>query len=549
MIDSILKIKEYNCFGEDFEGYDSIYPLNIIIGRNNSGKSSLLDIIELFLNKDPNIKGDYKFLYSKKLTEEDIGTVFIPGTTGGGLSGDHWQFGQNYLGTILTMEVYKKSRQLIDISLKLGNPHVDSYITEMAKKCTISLKEYKVKRLRAERHIVPEEDMERVVQEDGAGATTIIQRYITKSDLPSELVEKQFLNELNKIFEPDLKFIDIVVQQSGILWEIYLEEEGKGRIALSKSGSGIQTVILILIYIHLIPHSENKLLSNYLFLFEELENNLHPALLRRLFLYIKDVALKNKAYFFITTHSNVVIDLFNNDNSAQILHVIHDGKYSKVKKVKAYAEIKGVLDDLDIRASDLLQSNGIIWVEGPSDRIYLNKWIELYSNGELKENAHYQIVFYGGRLLSHLSADSNIDPDLINILKVNNNCIFLMDSDKKRKNESLNDTKSRIKNELNNINGYVWVTKGREIENYIPEEILSAYLGKDKLPTFEQYEALNEYLDNVKKKEGNKYLSNKVLFAEKIRTYMNETNYYLKYDLKDQLRGVINFIKKWNGIN
>ena len=33
-----------------------------------------------------------------------------------------------------------------------------------------------------------------------------------------------------------------------------------------------------------------------------------------------------------------------------------------------------MLNDLDVRASDLLQSNGIIWVEGPSDRIYIKRW-------------------------------------------------------------------------------------------------------------------------------------------------------------------------------
>lgn len=30
------------------------------------------------------------------------------------------------------------------------------------------------------------------------------------------------------------------------------------------------------------------------------------------------------------------------------------------------------LDDLGVKASDLLQANGIIWVEGPSDRAYIH---------------------------------------------------------------------------------------------------------------------------------------------------------------------------------
>jgi len=106
-------------------------------------------------------------------------------------------------------------------------------------------------------------------------------------------------------------------------------------------------------------------------------------------------ALKYNTTFFITTHSNVVIDLFQNDREAQLLHVTHNGTSAKTKTVKNFVDNKGILDDLDIRSSDLLQSNGVIWLEGPSDRIYLKKWIELFSDIELKEGLHYQCVFYG----------------------------------------------------------------------------------------------------------------------------------------------------------
>ena len=44
--DTIFKVKGYKGFQDDFSGFDSIKPINIIIGRNNTGKSSLLDIIE-----------------------------------------------------------------------------------------------------------------------------------------------------------------------------------------------------------------------------------------------------------------------------------------------------------------------------------------------------------------------------------------------------------------------------------------------------------------------------------------------------------------------
>ena len=43
-----IKVKKYRCFRDEFAGFDQIKPINIIIGRNNSGKSSLLDMLEVF---------------------------------------------------------------------------------------------------------------------------------------------------------------------------------------------------------------------------------------------------------------------------------------------------------------------------------------------------------------------------------------------------------------------------------------------------------------------------------------------------------------------
>ena len=35
-----LKAKNYKCFGEEPQGFDYLYPINLIIGKNNSGKSN-----------------------------------------------------------------------------------------------------------------------------------------------------------------------------------------------------------------------------------------------------------------------------------------------------------------------------------------------------------------------------------------------------------------------------------------------------------------------------------------------------------------------------
>ena len=188
-------------------------------------------------------------------------------------------------------------------------------------------------------------------------------------------------------------------------------------------------------------------MSDYVFAFEELENNLHPSLQRRLVRYICESALKNEFAVFLTTHSNAVIDMLGHSSSAQIIHVTHSGGAAKARRVSTYVENRGILDDLDIRASDLLQANGIVWVEGPSDKLYFNRWIGLVTEGALEEGTHYQCVFYGGRLLAHLTGvqpfDTTDHDQAVRIFRVNRNAIVLMDSDKSTPDAEINRTKMR----------------------------------------------------------------------------------------------------------
>ncbi len=106
-----------------------------------------------------------------------------------------------------------------------------------------------------------------------------------------------------------------------------------------------------------------------------------------------------------------------------------------------------VLNDLGIRAADILQANFVLWVEGRSDRIYLNRWISLTA-AELVEGIDYSVMFYGGRLLSHLSL-SREEPglsaeELIKLLRINQNSAIVIDSDLYTRDAEINETKNRI---------------------------------------------------------------------------------------------------------
>ena len=95
----------------------------------------------------------------------------------------------------------------------------------------------------------------------------------------------------------------------------------------------------MLLALHVVPVASNLPdLSKWLFAFEELENNLHPAMQRRLFGYLADFADKHKSRFFLTTHSHIVVDMFSQREGAQLIHVEHSGEFATAKTVSTFVQ-------------------------------------------------------------------------------------------------------------------------------------------------------------------------------------------------------------------
>lgn len=556
-----VKIKNYKCF-KDETGFDDVKRVNLIVGKNNAGKSSLLDLIEYVANKN------YQFdratwragqvpqiTFHSEISADAVAKTFSSNYSGGPIHGNHGEYGRRLMGRAI---VWSKSGQgrdqtrLISCDDNGVNPpliNCADYVHRLPSNMEIPLEGKSFRRVLAERDIVPEVDSAAVkILPNGVGVTNAIQNFINRSSLPSEVVEVDILNALNEIFAHDAKFSDIVCQlHESNLWEIYLEEENKGRIALSKSGSGLKTVITVLSCLFLIPRLESSSLDNYIFGFEELENNIHPALLRRLNDYIYRTSIKSNFVYFITTHSNVLIDQFGKQEDAQILHVKQKDAQSQCVAVKTYVENNGILDDLDVRASDLLQANGIVWVEGPSDRVYINRWIGLWSDGLLREGTHYQVVFYGGRLLSHLSAElPGVVEDGISILNANRNAIIVMDSDKRNQQTRINDTKQRIQNEFERLGAVSWMSKGREVENYISNNVVDKFWKLEKSAQVEQYGSFFDYVDSLVPGDGAKYANKKPLLAEQLIQFMTIDNMRQVLDLDERMKVVCARIKGWN---
>lgn len=541
-----IGLKKYKSFN-GWAVLDGLGNVNLIIGKNNSGKSSVLDIVEYIFDKNLILTNKpEEVIVGQILTEQVLESAFGKNTYGGSIGGNHYMYGSNFKNRDLTYTLSRSidnsysiahTKNSVELAEVIDNNRAKSEFLNACRTLYNSLPSG-IRKVAAERNIIPEEQTSCDVLPNGIGATSIISTYLNDSKKDEKLVEEELLSVFNEILGEDAHFDAIKVQQveqpdKSHLWEIFLTEKGE-RYPLSKMGSGLKTILLVLI--NLIICTKEK--SASIFLFEELENNLHPALQRRLFNYIYNYAIEHDIIVFMTSHSHVSINCYFGKESANIYHVEKNDGGSTVKKIENYLDKAELLDDLDVRASDLLQSNGIIWVEGPSDRIYIKKWLSLVEPS-LKENEHYQFAYYGGRLLSHYTGAVEGN-DLIKILLTNRNSAIVIDSDKRNRQATINETKKRVQGEFETNKLFCWVTKGKEIENYITSRTINAHYDS-ALAQVKQYELFPNYISSL----NDNFSLQKVKFAQDLADDIKAEDLAI-LDLKEKVTKLATVIKKWN---
>lgn len=315
-------------------------------------------------------------------------------------------------------------------------------------------------------------------------------------------------------------------------------KNGDLRLPLESYGTGVHELIILAVAVFS--------RENAVFLIEEPEIHLHPRLQKE---FLNFIINETNNKYLITTHSNALIQPSPN---VEVVHLKLTNGSTKGLRVESSENVLEILKDLGISPSDILQSNSVLWVEGPSDRIYLNRWINLLYP-DLIEGIDYAVMFYGGKLLSHLSMVRDTFPnpaDLIPLLRINQQSVIIIDSDRKKTGDRISNTKIRIRSECDENNIYCWITDGKEIENYLTNTSVShAYkdiTGIEIDLSIERYGDLDSILKSSfgkKWKNTWSYNASKPKFARKIIQYFNHED--ISSDLKGHLNKIYRVIKNY----
>ena len=281
--------------------------------------------------------------------------------------------------------------------------------------------------------------------------------------------------------------------------QLIFEFDNGNRLTSDDVGTGYTMIYILLMEI---IRSNKKVI-----IIDEIESHLQPGLIKEMIKIIRSIG---EMQLIVSTHSTSALEVAKeNDYLYRFQKTKGECIFEKFYKDSAKI-LREVCNELGVVPGDALLSNCVIWVEGPSEILWIRAWIRSYYptykklkkiETNLIEGLHFSILMTGGSLISHLSYEEAIYPideleeeHALKVLKVNPNPFVIIDSDASSTTSQKYIRSKNIafeinqQNKINNRKHFdaiddnnfhqipnFWMLKAKELENYCHPELLKSF--------------------------------------------------------------------------
>ena len=189
--------------------------------------------------------------------------------------------------------------------------------------------------------------------------------------------------------------------------------------AIFELGDGLQQIIIMTLPMML--HRD----KNLLLFIEEPENYLHPGFQRLLIeALLTEPCTSGSRQVFVATHSHQFLDITLTKSDVSIFALrkdvapVQERQWTPIVRIFPTSNAdRPLLRELGVCNSSVMLTNCTVWVEGPSDRMYISHFLQLLQSHRqsvaaqrkhpapiaLSEDLHWSFVEYGGSNITHWS--------------------------------------------------------------------------------------------------------------------------------------------------
>jgi predicted ATP-dependent endonuclease of OLD family len=250
-----------------------------------------------------------------------------------------------------------------------------------------------------------------------------------------------------------------------------MDKQGK-QIAFAKRGSGLRRLLMVAYFQYLAQRGKTEdSMKSNIYGIEEPETYLHPGAQRDLLDSLKTIAISEQV--LVSSHSPVFAGSTDIENLALIIR--EDGIAKVLQRDKL--ELSKVAEELGVEPSDQIYGyKAVIFVEGADDCDVFPIVAEIFfkSRKLTSDFRSKQIGFLpggGNNLKQWVSRKA--------IKGINRRYAVILDSDRKSDSDPIPEKKMKLKSEIESDGGICFILRKREIENYLHYAVIKEKTGKE----------------------------------------------------------------------